>query len=138
MSEMGEEETKNRLEVLEVFKAEFERGLQDLLDSAEVLLDRPRPIDPFSMGFDERTMEELSLAEKEAARQIIYQVLDLEPDRIEEAKLRKYTTHLPEGDLVSGEIQVEVFRTNIEDIFLQELTFLDGGRRWLIGPDQDI
>lgn len=118
----------------EEFREAFGKGLDDLLNLLEVAGDTPLPVDPSSMGVDERTFEELSEAEKKLAQGVIYERLGLDPDKLPEAKVRDYTTQAPE----QGEIQVTVFRTNNEELFLQELTFADGEKRYMLGPDQDI
>lgn len=112
--------------------------MEGLLDAAEILLDIPRPIDPSSMGFDVRTMGELTPIEKDVARQLVFQRLGIDPNKLEEYRTRQYTTFPVEDVPAPGEIKAEVYRTNTEDIFLQELTFPDGEKRWLLGPDQDI
>lgn len=132
---MNEQENENQLEV---FRANFEESLQDLLDSAEIMLDIPRPPDPASMGFDDRNMEELTPVEREVAKQVIFQTLGLEPTKLDEVKLRKYTTNSAADTPAPGEVQVNVYKTNKADLFLQELLFSDGEKRWVIGPNQDI
>ncbi|MDO8429442.1 MAG: hypothetical protein Q7S88_02320 [Candidatus Daviesbacteria bacterium] len=102
------------------------------------MLDIPRPPDPYSMGFDERTLEELTPAELEVARRVIYSKLGLDPDKIDDDKVRTYESPVPEDAKSPGIIKIDVFKTNNPDIFLQELNSPDGEKRWLIGPDQDI
>lgn len=124
--------------LLEVFRANFETGIDEMLEMADFLFDRPKPPDPYSMGFDERAVDELSDEEKAVAQQVIYRKFGLTPDKLDEARVRTYATQAPEDAKVPGEIKAEMFRTNREDIFLQELTFQDGSKSWVIGPDQNI
>ncbi|KKS13690.1 hypothetical protein A2617_04340 [Candidatus Daviesbacteria bacterium RIFOXYD1_FULL_41_10] len=124
---------------LEAFEANFTQGLNDLLENAEILLDIPRPIDPSSMGFDERTMEDLTSAEKKVVVKVIYQKLGLDPNNLELSKLREYKTRQKNPNTPSqDDINIIVFRTNQASIVLQELVNPDGEKRWVIGPDQDI
>ncbi len=128
----------NREKQLEVFRANFEHGIDEMLELADFLFDIPKPLDPYSMGFDERVIDELSDDEKAVAQQVIYQKFGLTPESLEEAKIKAYTTQAPDDAKIPGDIKVEIFRTNREDIFLQELTFQDGHKSWVIGPDQNI
>ncbi len=134
MSELEE----NRERQLEVFRANFEHGIDEMLELADFLFDIPKPPDPYSMGFDERAIDELTDDEKAVAEQVIYQKFGLNPERIDEARLRTYTTQAAEDAKVPGEIKVAMFKTNQENLFLQELTFQDGHKSWVIGPDQNI
>ena len=118
----------NREKQLEVFKANFEHGIDEMLELADFLFDIPKPPDPYSMGFDEKAV----------AQQVIYQKFGLTPEIRDEARLRTYTTQAAEDAKVPGEIKVDMFKTNQENLFLQELTFQDGHKSWVIGPDQNI
>lgn len=131
-------EIEKQAEKLEAFRINFEHGIDEMLELADFLFDIPKPPDPYSMGFDERAIDELSDEEKAVAQQVIYQKFGLTPDKLDEARVRTYATQAPEDAKVLGEIRVEVFRTNREDISLQELTFQDGHKSWVIGPDQNI
>lgn len=133
---MDERETKSKQ--LEVFKENFKNGLGDLLELLEISPDAPLPPDPYSLGFDERTFEDLDRQEKEAAQEILYQQLGLDPERLDDFKVREYISKAPDQARVPGKISVVVYRTNKEDVFLQELTFEDGEKRWVVGPDLDI
>lgn len=129
---------ENQAERLEAFSANFEHGIDEMLEMAEFLLDSPKPLDPYSMGFDERTIDQLSAVEKTIAQQVIYQKFGLTTEKLEEARIKTYITQAPKDAKVPGEIKVEMFRTNKENIFLQELTFQNGDKSWVIGPDQNI
>ena len=131
-------ETENQAEKLEAFRANFEHGIDEMLEMADFLFDRPKPPDPYSMGFDERTIDQLSPEEKAVAQQAIYQKFGLTPESLEQAKVRSYSTQAPEDAVVPGKVSVEMFRTNQKDIFLQEMIFQNGDKSWVIGPDQDI
>ncbi|MBI2040453.1 hypothetical protein HYT18_05290 [Candidatus Microgenomates bacterium] len=137
MSEL-EENREEQEEQLETFRANFKYGIDEMLELADFLFDIPKPLDPYSMGFDERAIDELSDEEKAVAKQVIYHKFGLNPDRIDEARIRTYTTKAAEDSKVPGEIKVDVFKTNQENLFLQELTFQDGHKSWVIGPDQNI
>lgn len=133
-------EPENEAKHIEVFKLNFKEGLDELLDNAKLLLDIPRPPDPVSMGFDERTLEELTEAEKVVIRDTLFERLGIDPLQLDRSRIRNYKTETPDGIKFPGKIDVSVYRTTQagEEIFLQELTFPDGEKRWVIGPDQDI
>ncbi len=128
MSEQNKESQE-----LAAFGENFRAGLNDLLELLAVSPD-PLPPDPASMGFDERTLEELSPAEKALVQQILYQTLGVDPL----VKSREYMTQAPQEATVPGEVLVWVYPTNQEGIVLQEMMFLDGDKRWVLGPDQNI
>ena len=123
---------------LEIFRGDFELGIDEMLEMADFLFDNPKAPDPYSMGFDERAIDELSDDEKAVAQQVIYQKFGLIPESLEEARIKAYSTQAPEDAKVPGEVKVEMFKTNQENLFLQELTFQDGHKSWVIGPDQNI
>lgn len=135
MAERSEQE-----EQLEAFKESYKEGLEGLLELLEVAPEQPLPPDPSSMGIDERTLEELSPEELAAARSILFERFGVDPEKLEEARVRQYSTPAPEEGKVPGDIRVDVYKTNMEEegIVLQELTFADGAQRWVVGPDQDI
>lgn len=135
---MSEDEVKNEAEQLEEFKENFREGLITSLEfAAEFTPDAPIPPDPLSMGFDERTLEEISRNELAVVQEVLYQELGLEP-AIENFKVREYVASPSEGATVPGEVEVYVYKTNREGIFLQELLFKDGQKRWMFGPDVNI
>lgn len=135
---MPEDEVKNEAEQLEEFKENFRAGLVETLDFfLELTPDAPIPPDPLSMGFDERTLEELNRSELAVVQEVLYQELGLEP-AIENFKVREYVAPPSEGDTVPGEVEVSVYKTNREGVFLQELFFKDGQKRWVFGPDVNI
>lgn len=119
---------------LEAFRDELKLGFDltfELLEEywpGEIL-----PVDPFSMGIGERTLEELGEEEKNVIEQVMLMELGLDGEELEKAKVREY-----EGP--SGKFRASVYKTNREDkgIFLHKLVFTDGERRWAIGVDRDI
>lgn len=131
---------ENEAEHIEVFKSDFKEGLDELLDNAEILLDIPRPPDPVSMGFDERTIEELGEAERIVVKGILFERLGIDHQQPDKSRIREYITQTPPDTKFPGEIKVSVYRTTQEEegIYLQELTFPDGEKRWVIGPNQNI
>jgi hypothetical protein len=135
MSEIGEEEQR-----LRNFEYEFTKGLADLLELLELRPEQPLAPDPFSMGFDERTLEELNPDELGIVRRSLFYNLGIDTNKLEKFLVRQYSTPAPEDAKVPGEIKVDVYRTNkeVDGIFLQELTFTDDEKRWVIGPDVDI
>lgn len=143
---MLDRDRENQEEALEAFRENFDAGLDELLDNAEIFLDVPRPPDPNSMGFDDRTLEELNTEELEVVRQTLYKKLEIDPGDPQRFKIRDYQTKTiaplkrPSGIVIPPEstINVSVYRTNREEVFLQELTFPDNDIRWALGPDQDI
>lgn len=145
---MTESESGSEKQQLEVFREHFRNSLRELLDNAEIILDVPRPPDPASMGFDERTLEELGDAEKRLVRDILFEQLGIDPQKEEAARQRTYQTQTEveitrqSGSVIPSHSPIDVFvyRTNRNDqgIVLQELIFPDKERRWVIGPDQNI
>lgn len=134
---MSEREEKR--ENLEAFREKFKAGLEETLELAE-MFQETLPIDPYSMGIEERTFEELSPEEKIIARQVIFSELGLNAENLGESILREYITTASEDATAPGKIKVSVFKIGGENegIFLQELTFSDGEKRWVVGPDQNI
>ena len=135
MTEVGEKEQS-----LRTFEYEFTRGLADVLELLELMPEQPLAPDPCSMGFDERTLEELDPDELAVVRGVLFSNLGVDPEKLDEAIVRQYNTPAPENAKVPGEIKVDVYKTNKEEegIVLQELTFADGEKRWVVGPDVDI
>lgn len=85
-------EIEKQAEKLEAFRANFDHGIDEMLELAGFLFDIPKPPDPYSMGFDERAIDELSDEEKAVVQQVIYQKFGLIPDKLEEARIKTYTT----------------------------------------------
>jgi len=106
----------------EQFAAEFDL-LVDLIQLDDYPTGDPVDIDPFSMGFDERTIEELDPEEIDAIRGVLFKRL------IPGDKKREYTDQNPE---TGGKIDVSVFETDEEEIELHEMSFSDGEKRWQI------
>lgn len=138
-SNMGYEDVVRDLieKQTEIFREDYKRGLSDLFVLVEQISEPLSP-DPGSMGIDDRTFEELMEWEKKEAEKVIYEELRLEIDKLNEVVVREYTTQAVESARVPGEIKVRVFETNKDGMFLQELTFKDNEKRWVVGPDQDI
>lgn len=131
-------EQESQAEHLEAFRGNFEQGIDEMLEMADFLFDRPKPLDPYSMGFDDRTIDELTDQEKLIAREVIYQKLGIASGELGETSVRSYSTEAAENSKTPGEIKVAVFITNTPDIYLQELTYHNGDQSWVIGPNQDI
>lgn len=120
---------------LELFQNDFEHGIDELLEMSDFLLDEPRPLDPYSMGFDDRTFEELGEAEKTIVQQVVYNKFDLDPQQMSKDLVREYNL-TNEASPDSDSIQVAVYRTNQQGkgLYLHELTFADNEKRWMVGP----
>lgn len=125
-------------EQLEKFSEGFRIGLSDLLELLEVSCEDPLAIDPYSMGIDERNFEQLSAQEKAEAEKLIYEMLGLETENLSRLKTREYVSETSGDATIPGEIKVSVFNTNIEGVYLQELVFADGEKRFVLGPDKNI
>lgn len=124
---------------LEAFGEKIQEGIQDMLMFLSVAPEIPRPVDPASMGIDERTMEELSPQEKAKIREVLLQSIGLNESILEKARLREYTTSTSEGTTSTSEpIQVVVYQTDLADVYLQQLNFTDGEVRFMLGPDLNI
>ena len=121
---------ENRPELpTKTFKERFREGLPGLLDLVK-LIQEPLATDPFSMGIDSRTLEELSAEELAVLRQVLFEKLALDPQNLEKDRIREYTIN---------RATVVVYKTNQEGLFLQKMTFLrDEAVRWVLGPDQNI
>ncbi len=130
---MSENEPDNNLEA---FRSYIEEEIDNLFGTPE-MLDTVRPIDPWCMRL-EKPMEELNLGEKKIIEQAIFKTAGLEPQTLEESKIRQYEAHGKEGTKGAGKIYIEVFRTNQEEVFLQKLTYPDGEIRWAVGPDENL
>ena len=137
-------ELESNEQQLEIFKASFEQGIDDMLEPemAEFLFDEPKPIDSYSFtgGLSAPTLAELDPEIKRVAKQVIYQRLGLSEGTLEDFKIRTYTSQVPEERHVknAAEVQVSVYRTVIDGLYLQELLFQDQDKSWVIGPDQNI
>jgi hypothetical protein len=119
---------------LEAFRDELRLGFDltfELLE--EYWLGEVLPVDPFSMGIGERTFEELGEEEKNVVKQVMLMELGLDDEELEKAKVREYEDP-------NKRFRASVYRTNREDkgIFLHELVFADGEKRWAIGANKDI
>lgn len=115
---------------LQAFGEKMHEGIQDMLMFLEAAPEIPRPVDPASMGIDDRTVEELSPQEKAKLREVLLQSVGLEETVLDQVTHREYTT--------SESIQVTVYHTDLDDIYLQELNFPDGETRFMLGPDMNI
>ncbi len=122
---------------LEIFRQNFEKGLDDLLALNEEFPGNPLSPDPSSMGFDERTLEQLSMQELSEIRGILYQRLGINMED-PGAQVDIYPTNAPAGATSPGPMEVRVLKTNQPDLFLQEIVYQDRVTRWAIGPNQRI
>jgi len=112
---------------------EIESGIQGmlcLLESDPSL--GPIPIDPYSMGIGEMTVEDLSEAEREILWRVACSVLKVGFDMLSGNFLEEYIEE--RGD---QRICVTVYKTGLSNVFLQILKFPDGQTRWLIGMNRD-
>ena len=115
-----------------IIRETIEAGIGDML----VLLEsdpmiEPIFVDPFSAGFDERTVDELSSEERELLWQVTCQVLKVDPSRISGLHFDEYVEE-NDGQLICNTF----YRTGLERIFLQTMRFPDGRLRWKIGRDR--
>lgn len=141
-------ERDSRRKELEAFRESFEAGFPGFLEFVEEFGDTPVPPDPFSMGIDDRTLEDLSPDELRIVRSITFAQLGIDQRNPAVARVRNYQSRTPDmikrpSGLVipkGSPIDVEVFKTNRleQGIHLHELTFSDRALRWAVGPNQDI
>lgn len=139
---MPERNAENRR--IKEFESRFSTALDELLDNASILLTTPMPPDPLSLGIDERTLHELTTEELNLIRRVLFSKLKVDITD----PIRTYQTGIgaevmrPSGVMIPAHsmIQVSVFRTNRESegLYLQELTYPDSVKGWVIGPDQNI
>jgi hypothetical protein len=147
------EATENQLET---FRETFRAGFQEMLMFLEIPpedfvpnLDEPHqedgfgrpgafPLDPLSLGIDEREFDELLPAEKQVIKEVIYQELGITDETKQELKVREYMSQTSRSEPTPSGVMVTVYATNKENYFLHELTLLDGEVRWMLGPDLNI
>ncbi len=131
------EQRAERAKYLEEFRNQYEEAFDGFLEFLTEFGDTPLPPDPSSMGFDERSLEELDRDELGTIRDILHTKLGIKV-LDEDTLVRSYTTNAPEDATAPGEMKIDVLKTNIEGTFLQEIKYADNMVRWVIGPDQDI
>lgn len=127
-----------RGEYLENFSGKYKKGLEELLEHLETFGPSPVPPDPSSLDMDdERTLEELEIDELQRVESVLCKTLGVDiqnPD----FEVRRYNSFARMEAKVPGKIEVRVLKTNRERVFLQEMTFLDGEVRWVVGGDTNI
>lgn len=130
--------TESEQKETEEFRVNFRAGVDDLVDLIESMPGLDLALDPLTMGFDERGWEELTSDEKRAAEEIINQKFQFGLDGQLRRKIREYKTFPSDRATVPGEIRVLVYETEYENIFLHEFLFVDGEKRWKIGPNKNL
>lgn len=100
---------------LEDLRRRYSDELGELLDMG-LYDNEPLSPDPFSMGIGETSLENLSDEELSAIREALFEKLGVNPQDPEFIH-RTYVTEAPEGATVTGKINVNVFKTNRENLF---------------------
>ena len=120
------------------FLENYRNGIGDVLEMLEFDPETPLSPDPLSMGFDERTMEELTVREKQDMEEILFEELIGDQEQVDASTVRTYQSQAPEQAAAPGTIDVSVFHTKHEEVFLQQMTSADGEKRFVVGPDVNI
>lgn len=117
------------------FRENFEGAFEDYLELVAIS-DFPLAVDPFSMGIDERTIDEITPDERQIVWQTVCNELGVSPVCVmmEKHFVRSYDTKTEQGE----KIGVTVISTQREGIFLHILTYTDGEVRWMLGPNVNI
>lgn len=138
MTELGTHPEKQ----LEIFRENFSKGLAEKILIYERYNltgeDYFQTIDPNDMFIEERFLNELSPQEKQIIGDELFRQLGIKdhPDR---HKLRQYSVFNPvEGEEFPEQIDVQVYSTEKETIYLHEFIFPDHDKQWIIGPDMDV
>lgn len=132
------DQEKHESQELEAFREQYRAALPEFIEFVTDLGDGLLyPPDPASMNMDERNFEMLNLEELNAVRAELHNFFEINPNDPNKI-IRRYSSMAPEGSTTPGEMQIEVKRTNVEGIVLQEMTYGDRAVRWVAGPDADI
>lgn len=136
---MGEADTLRSEEALADFLSRFEGGFDEFIENLEFFVDEvPMPLSPESFDMDdERAFHDLNPKEMKAAARMIHQKLGVDtqdPDML----VRQYRSPSSPDPEAPGDSLVRVFRTNIDDMVLQEMNFRDETFQFMIGPDIDV
>lgn len=116
------------------FKENLERVFDEYLGLVEIS-DFPLAVDPFSMGIDERTIDEITPEERNLVWQVICQKLGIETFfATSTGFVREYNSKTEQNE----EIEVTVISTKRKGIFLHILSYTDGEVRWALGPNVNI
>lgn len=127
-------ENNSEVERLELLRKEFIEELDTLvaiIQSDEYDGD-PFDIDPFSMGFDEN-IEDLASWEQGAIQEEVYGFLGINSNNPH--IIESYMTNVNDTD---EELAVLLLSSDKEGVFLHEINFPDGTRRWLLGTQEHI
>lgn len=120
---------------VEKFEEEFRSSLGESVD----LLETQGPqgyvaIDPLLFSLGETTIDEMSPHEKGAIGRAVWSYFGLPKGRaFIPNRVRTYNSYSE----IHGDIKVRVYRSSFEDVFMHELVFKDGQKRFVIGR-QDV
>lgn len=116
---------------IEKFEEQFRSSLGDAVNLLET--QGPEgyvPLDPLLFELGETTIDEMSYAEKGAIGRAVWNYFDLPKGKaFVDNRVRTYTSQ----SKIHEEINVRVYPTSIEDVFVHELVFKDGQKRFVIG-----
>lgn len=128
-------DAENSADFLDASEEEsFLESFDSLVEIAQMDPDIHWGVDPLSMGLSEKLYDELTSQEKNNIERWTYKKLGLSEDDFSKNKVRFYQTKVNGADN-DYFADVEVFRTNIEDLFLHVIHYPDGEKRFFLGPD---
>lgn len=122
---------------LETFRTTYRECIKEILQDVEdQTYDFPVPphphlLDRYSRTFDDFTQEELAVAQDE-----LYKELGIVSEAKGDRLLRSYESADP--NFPDKKINISIYKTSVENVFLHELTYQDGQTRWVVGPDMDL
>lgn len=127
---------RERSESLHNFEATYRTGFLEFLEVASII-DTPMPLDPQSLAISDQSYEELDSDYKRIMEEVILGAFGVTRTTLAQYREREYMTPVPNGGEIAEQIHIIVYRTNRENVFLQELRFADGEVRFVAGPNQD-
>ena len=135
---MDQEPLSNSEKELEIFRETYRSSLPEFIENLSLLGDTPLPPNPSSLDIDDvRDWEDLAVNKQQVLREELMRELGVDTKNPEQF-VRQYISQESSMPTVPGDILVRVFKTNREDIFLQQLLFKDEEIRFMVGPDMDV
>lgn len=119
---------------IEKFEEQFRSSLGKAVDLLETQGSEGYvALDPLLFEIGETTVDEMSYKEKGAIGRAVWDYFGLPTGRtFLTNRVRTYTSQ----SKIHEEINVRVYPTSIEDVFVHELVFKDGQKRFVIGREE--
>jgi len=130
------ESTPEEISRLEEFRQRYGQELDELLEMGFYDTDLLPP-DPSSMGIGETNLEDLGIEEINIVKETLFRRLGVVPSDPEQLH-REYSSEAPQESKAPGRINVRVFKTKTDGLYLQEMNFSDNQQRFVLGPDSNI